>query len=737
LRYYQTAFKVRFACVLCQAVSYHDTTMAGVIVHGLWHYRHIVGLAGPGLVLWQGGNRPVRARFAATDDGFELRWGERVLATHSTPVPAVGFGIGAPDITMVRGNFRIEDSPQRFDTPVVTSLSEARVILESPGAGRCILDLQETDGRLVILIGASDARINRVWLRLTPVVGESVWGGGEQMSHLCLNGRRFPMWTSEPGVGRDKSTDLTRAMDDAGLAGGDYWTTNYPQPTFLTSTGHAVHVDTTSYSVLDFSDPAAHCIEVWSGQVRLELFASRDQPRGNGLLLDLVSQLASRFGRPATVPGWVTQGAIIGLKAGNESFERLDAIRAAGVPVSGVWCEDWVGIRQTSFGRRLFWDWQWSRQRYPDLPDRIARLKRDGIAFLGYVNPYLAVDGSQYQEARRQGYLALRLESDEPYHVDFGEFDAAVVDFTNPAAFDWFADEIIGRQMLDFGIDGWMADFGEYLPVDLRLHDGSDPMDAHNLWPVLWARVNAEGIARRGKTGEATFFMRAGYSGVQCSCPLLWAGDQCVDFSRHDGINTVITAALSAGLVGNCVSHADVGGYTSINGLVRTSELMTRWIELAAFTPVFRTHEGNRPDDNLQIDSTPEILAHCAAFVRVFQALGPYRDHVLAEANVSGLPVQRPLFLHHPRQEETFTCQDQFLLGQDLLVAPVVEAGVRSRHVLLPGSGDWVHVWSGGRFGPGGHTVSAPHGEPPVFYRAESPFARLFSSLRATRDGVQ
>ena len=76
---------------------------------------------------------------------------------------------------------------------------------------------------------------NRLHVRFHAEPGECVWGGGEQMSYLALNGRKFPIWTSEPGVGRDKSTELTRLMDADGMAGGDYWNTNYPQPTFLTS----------------------------------------------------------------------------------------------------------------------------------------------------------------------------------------------------------------------------------------------------------------------------------------------------------------------------------------------------------------------------------------------------------------------------------------------------------------------------------------------------------------------
>ena len=313
--------------------------------------------------------------------------------------------------------------------------------------------------------------------------------------------------------------------------------------------------------------------------------------------------------------------------------------------------------------------------------------------------------------------------------MDFGEFDCGVVDFTREESRAWFAERILGREMLDRGIAGWMADFGEYLPVDLRLADGSDPMEAHNRWPVLWAEVNARALAGRGKTGEALFFMRAGFSGVQAHCPLLWAGDQCVDFTRHDGIGTVITAALSAGLAGNAYSHSDCGGYTSLLGNLRSEELLQRWCELAAFAPVMRSHEGNRPDHNLQYDSTPELLACFARWSRVHAALAPYVRTLSDEAAVCGLPLQRPLFLHYPDAPALFAVHDQYLYGPDLMVAPVIEDGARARQVVLPGETPWRHVWTGADFAPGSHEIAAPIGQPPVFYRAGSPHAPLFARL--------
>lgn len=666
-------------------------------------------------------------RFEAGIGGVDLFFGDRLLLRHTDACPALVIGQGDADVLMYRGNFRISDSPSAQVAPTDWRFCSGGVELLDEGVPVASIVLTQN----AIQFRALQPQYNRLRIRFHAEPGECVWGGGEQMSHLALGGRRFPIWTSEPGVGRDKSTELTRRMDDEGMAGGDYWNTNYPQPTFLSSRWLAVHLDASCYSVLDFTDPASHAVDVWSGTARFEVFAD-EGPQG------LVSQLSTRFGRQPELPDWAVGGAIVGLKSGASSFDRLERFVEAGAAVSGLWCEDWAGVRETSFGRRLFWDWHSgdrSAERYPELRASIADLNERGIRFLAYANPYIAADGDLYEEARAGGHFCLRQGSNEVYLVDFGEFDCGVVDFTREETRVWFAERILGREMLDIGISGWMADFGEYLPVDLALADGSDPMEAHNRWPVLWAQVNAMALESRGKTGDALFFMRAGFSGVQAHCPLLWAGDQCVDFTRHDGIGTVITAALSAGLVGNAYNHSDCGGYTSLHGNVRTTELMQRWCELAAFAPVMRSHEGNRPDDNLQYDSSPELLACFARWSRVHAHLAPYVGHLSREASETGLPAQRPVFLHHPNDPALFTVQDQYLYGGDLLVAPVIEEGALQRRVILPGEGIWRHCWTGDDFAPGTHDIPAPIGQPPVFYRPDSAFADLFAGLKGVLEG--
>jgi sulfoquinovosidase len=662
-------------------------------------------------------------------DGFDLLLCGRLLLRHRRDAPCAFLGHGSPSFQMRRGHFHVEDYlASRLPLAharVQRDGSEARITLAQEPGGAPLLELvaRGEGGRLSLSCAAREPGLNRLWLRIVAEEGERVWGGGEQMSYFDLRGRRFPLWTSEPGVGRDKSTEVTFQADRAGGGGGDYYTTNYPQPTYLSSRRYALHVQTTAFSAFDFRHAAFHEIEAWAIPERIELWAAER-------FTELVGALAAHFGRQPPLPEWIRGGAVIGLKDGERSFERLERYIAAGAAVSGLWCEDWVGVRQTSFGTRLFWDWRWNPARYPRLDERIAALRARGIRFLGYVNPYLCTDGTLYPRAAAAGHLVRRMDRDEPYLVDFGEFTCGMVDFTRREAVEWFEEEVIGRNLLDFGLSGWMADFGEYLPVDVRLASGEEGTLAHNAWPVLWARVNAEAVARRGMTGETVFFMRAGFSGVQRHCPLLWAGDQSVDFSRHDGLQTVICAALSSGLLGNAYHHSDIGGYTSLFGNVRSAELLQRWAEMAAFTAVMRSHEGNRPRDNLQIDEDPAVLAHFARMTRIHRHLAPYLRTLAEEAAATGLPLQRPLFLHFEDDPGAYDSQTSYLLGPDLLVAPVIAAGERRMRTYLPRGAEWRHVWSGATYGGGTQAeVAAPLGQPPVFHRRDSRWGELFAEL--------
>jgi alpha-glucosidase len=156
-----------------------------------------------------------------------------------------------------------------------------------------------------------------------------------------------------------------------------------------------------------------------------------------------------------------------------------------------------------------------------------------------------------------------------------------------------------------------------------------------------------------------------------------------------------------------------------------------RWAEMAAFTPVMRSHEGNRPRENVQIDQDPQVLSHFARMTRIYRHLSPYLKSLSEEAVARGLPVQRPLFLHHQDDRETYAIQDSYLYGADLLVAPVWEAAHADRVLYLPRGEQWVHAWTGETFAGGEKVrIAAPLGQPPVFYRAGCANEPLFAGLR-------
>ena len=139
---------------------------------------------------------------------------------------------------------------------------------------------------------------------------------------------------------------------------------------------------------------------------------------------------------------------------------------------------------------------------------------------------------------------------------------------------------------------------------------------------------------------------------------------------------------------------------------------------------------GNRPDENLQLDGDPQVLDHFARMSRIHAALAPYVATLCVEAVETGLPLQRPLFLHHEDDPNAFAVDDAFLYGRDLLVAPVIEADRMEWPVYLPAGAHWVHLWSGETFEGGKQvTVGANIGAPPVFYRGDSVMRELFTKI--------
>ncbi len=663
--------------------------------------------------------------FVLKEKGFTLKGNNRTILDCSESKPLLYVGCGKEDVLMYRGNFKIEDYVTERLPLYPTEIKETARGAEILFGDKVKAAIEVENDIFNISFEKLDETINRFWFRTSSYKEEHIYGCGEQMSYFDLKGRHFPLWTSEPGVGRDKTTYITWRGDVEGMSGGDYYHTNFPQPTYVSSDKFYVHVQTTAYADFDFRNDDFNELQCWDVPEFIRIEAA-------DTFVDLLEKETAFFGRQPELPEWVYNGLIIGAQGGNErSFGIMEKSIDAGVKVAGLWCQDWCGKRVTSFGKRLQWDWHFHDEMYPALPEKIKELHERGIKFLGYINPYLVEGGKLFEEGKKKDVFAKKSDG-SLYLVDFGEFYCGVIDLTKKEAYDWFKDEVIKKYSIDIGIDGWMADFGEYLPTDdIVLSNGVSPMIEHNHWPALWAKCNYDAVKESGKLGEVVYFMRAGGIGSQKYCTLLWAGDQSVDFTRHDGLCTVICAALSSGMTGCGLNHSDIGGYTSLYDNLRTKEVFLRWAEMAAFTPVMRTHEGNRPDTNFQYYDDEDCIKDLARLTGIYTMISPLMKELVKENSLKGTPVQRPLFLHNEEDERSYSEQFEYLLGENVLVAPVYEEGKEDREVYLPSDG-WIHLWSGKEYKKGEHTVEAKMGDTPVFYKKGSDVVELFEKVRAT-----
>ncbi len=544
---------------------------------------------------------------------------------------------------------------------------------------------------------------------------EAVFGGGEQYRQVNLRGETVVNLVSEH---IQAATVIQKALLPRKLYKekphsqiGSY----APMPIFVTDTGRMILFDTDADGISVFG-AEAYTFTFDACPERLILTRAE---RYEDLCRALTKELPNR----QYLPDWCLDGMILGVQGGtetvlNKAFSMLDA----GAMVCAVWCQDWCGENRTAMGKQVWWNWEVDEKLYPGLREAIARLRERGVRFLAYINPYLVKDSRLYNECKEKGWLITRQDG-TIYHIKSTTFDAGMLDLTNPDTVRFIKDVLIKQNMLDLGISGWMADFGEYLPVDCVLHEGN-PARMHNLWPVLWAKINREAIEEYGAR-DVMFFSRSGYLGVQSYAPILWNGDQHTDTTRDYGMPCVMPASFSLGFSGVSLVHSDIGGFFSFTKIKRDEELFIRWMEMACFSPLMRSHESLRPWANAQFDA-PGVVPYTVKLTKVHVALRPYLEHCFAEAK-EGIPVMRPDFWEAVDYSESRDPYSYFL-GSDLYVCPIIDRKQDYRQVFLP-QGSWVHFWTGRELEGGKeYRVGCSLGKIPVFYRKGSTFAEVFKA---------
>ncbi|MGH3785756.1 MAG: TIM-barrel domain-containing protein [Pseudonocardiaceae bacterium] len=527
----------------------------------------------------------------------------------------------------------------------------------------------------------------QVRLRLEVAAGERFFGLGERMGPLTLNGQLLHNWSEDRAGRADAATSYS------------------PTPFLLSSRGYGLLLDTTAMVQYDLRSSDRVEITASTAELPVHVITGPDPAA-------VLQSHARLVGLPPLPPRWGL-GVWKCLIGGHDRvLADVRRLADANVPLDAVWIYD-------AMDDGSGWGWPWQIHgtvppgNYPDLPGLIDELQREGLAVLGYLNPFLVPGRPGFTEARKLGYLVGT--PSEPVFTEpwMGGDRRAYLDFTNADAVAWWQDRV--RHALGIvGFDGAMQDYGEGAPVD-GIYASEEPgAMVHNAYPVRYAQAARE-AAQDVKPGATAFFARAGYTGSQGSVTGRFTGDQHRSWDRQTGIGSVLPAMLSGSISGWPYWGPDIAGFFDGDGS-RDVELWTRWTQLGALSPVMRDMLGAQADP-VGVFSSRDTLATFAGYARLHQALVPYLHGLAEEASRTGLPLIRPLWLAAPADPVAWTVEDAYLLGADLLVAPVVTERARNRPVYLP-AGRWRDYWTGDVI-TGGRWIStdAPVQQIPLFTR--------------------
>ena len=610
----------------------------------------------------------------------------------------------AYDVTLEIGHFEFKENHGSFrlKKKIIKRCKKPRIENNLILYRDCPYQVSKSGSQLKVLNVPGKYHVNMI-LSQKIKRDEHFYGLGTQYTNFKLNGNKFDLVSQEQGNGRGKQPlSFYQSLIKPGLSGSSS-STYASSPILYSSKKYAYIFNTYAYGLADFRSKKIFKISFLTRSLKILKFRA---PSWHAL----IQKVTAITGRMRPLPDWTQNGAIIGLMGGKKRVqERLKKITRYGTQIAGVWLQDWVGQRSTRIGPRLIWDWQRQVETYPNL-----ELK---YPVLGYFNPFLSPlpSGdhriSMYEQAKKNNDLVK--VNNRNYAVDNGGFKGYLVDLFNLEARKWIKN-IIKNNVIENGFIGWMADFAEAYPLSEM------PIDNHHKYIEEWIKLNRE-VVDEVSPDKLTFFNRASYLKGPKYSTLFWLGDQTSTFDKYDGMYSSLIGLISSGLSGMSFNHSDIGGYVSFCMrpfvcIKRDRELLLRWMELNAFGIVFRTHLGLKPEIAHQIDHDIPTIKAFSKWSKVFKELKEYRKIFLKNASETGVPVIRPLFFEYPDDQNTYQIDNQYMLGTDLLVAPVLKRNAKSRKVYFP-KGTWQHyftkkvIQTSGEF----RKVAAPIGLPAVY----------------------
>lgn len=483
-------------------------------------------------------------------------------------------------------------------------------------------------------------------------VGEVIYGLGERFGPLVKNGQSIDIWNADGGTSSEQAYKNV--------------------PFYVSSKGYGVLVNDPGHVSFEVGSEAVERVQFSVPGESLEYFVIAGPSPA-----DVIDRYTRLVGRPARVPAWS-----YGLWLSTSFTTNYDEATVTSF-VQGMAERD---IPMSVFHFDCFWmrgfhwsDFIWDPEVFPDPEGMLARLHDRGLKVSVWINPYIAQQSKLFEEAKTAGYL-LRRPNGDVWQWDLWQAGMALVDFTNPDATRWFQGKL--RQLLRQGVDVFKTDFAERIPIDSTYFDGSDPTRMHNLYTLLYNRAVFDVLQERER-GGGFVFARSATVGSQ-SLPVHWSGDSTSSF---ESMAETLRGGLSLAWSGFAFWSHDIGGFEG----TPDAAVFKRWLAFGMLSSHSRLHGSDSYRVPWAFDE--EAVDVARKFTQLKLRLMPYLFSLGEEAITNGIPLLRPMALEFPEDPAVQYLDRQYMLGPDLLVAPVfTESG--EVDFYLP-QGRWQHLLSG------------------------------------------
>jgi len=371
---------------------------------------------------------------------------------------------------------------------------------------------------------------------------------------------------------------------------------------------------------------------------------------------------------------------------------------------------------------------QWNEEYFPKPQQFIDEVKKQNIQLALWTAPFLNSNSAAYKEAVENGYVLVD-EEGKPGHITWwiGE-KAVVIDFSNPQAAQWWGDKI--GELVRQGVKVIKTDGGDtnQTPPFLYTKNGVSFKQAHNLYPLMFARGVYDSMKRHSAGERVTTWQRTAYAGQQ-KYGCLWGGDQKADFS---GGRVLIKAGQQAGMMGIPFWSHDMGGFS---GCIPTEEYFIRSYQWGLLSPLSRAH-GPVTKPWEKGDLAEKITSK---YIALRYRLLPYIYSLGWQSHKTGMPIMRAMLLEYQEDPNVFSTEYQYMLGKDILVAPIFEPSgepnyTAKREIYLP-KGKWYDFWTGQLYvGPRKIRYTADIDTLPLFVKAGAiiPMSRNWEDMSWT-----